>query len=521
MRAHRKEDLEIAAKSLFDVVIIGGGINGACLYHHLCNQGYRVLLADQGDFAGGTSQASVMMIWGGLLYLKNLDLRCVLKLSASRDRMIGAMKEWIRPQTFRIIPSRARNTAIVTTALYLYWLLSGFRRARPHSEKEFSELTFLDRSQFHKALEYEEGCVMPSDARFVLHWILPHRNEHQIALNHCGVEGGSYDRRSKEWSVQLYDSLIGREVVARTRLIVNAAGVWADSVNQQFEIQSEYKHIFSKGVFLGLKRNPEHTIPLILDTERQGDCMSFIPWGPVSLWGPTETRVNDLDEGFCVTPADVESLLQELNRNLAEPVGPDQIVSFRCGVRPLAVKRSFSKDCYPLELSRKYRIERNKELPWISIFGGKLTDCIVLAESVSHVVRDHLAPTLPCESQSRGISPEDCLHRREFESFPGLAETVPTPAWCYENELCGTLEDYLRRRTNISQWVERGGFGHFNENSAHLRTICRVFSCNHEASAETMLLQYQQKIHHQFDRVLSELREGKTVPGLKEYRYVS
>src|SRR4029453_7510057 len=130
--AHRKEELEIAAKSLFDVAIIGGGIHGACLYHHLCSQGYRVLLADQGDFAGGTSQASAMMIWGGLLYLKNLDLGCVLKLSASRDRMIGGMKEWIRPQRFRIIPGRERNTAIVNIALYLYWLLGGFRRSRPH-----------------------------------------------------------------------------------------------------------------------------------------------------------------------------------------------------------------------------------------------------------------------------------------------------------------------------------------------------------------------------------------------------
>lgn len=61
----RSIDLEIAQRETFDATIIGGGINGASLYHHLCQKGYRVLLVDKGDFAGGTSQASAMMVWGG------------------------------------------------------------------------------------------------------------------------------------------------------------------------------------------------------------------------------------------------------------------------------------------------------------------------------------------------------------------------------------------------------------------------------------------------------------------------
>ena len=88
----------------FDVAVIGGGINGVCLYHHLCEAGYSVLLLDKADFAGGTTQASGMMIWGGLLYLRTLDLGTVWRLSKARDRMLRDLNEWVKPCTFRYLP---------------------------------------------------------------------------------------------------------------------------------------------------------------------------------------------------------------------------------------------------------------------------------------------------------------------------------------------------------------------------------------------------------------------------------
>ena len=76
------------------------------LYHHLCRLGYRVLLVDKGDFACGTSQASAMMVWGGLLYLRNLDFLTVAKLSRDREAMIRSMGAEVSPTLFRYIPSR-------------------------------------------------------------------------------------------------------------------------------------------------------------------------------------------------------------------------------------------------------------------------------------------------------------------------------------------------------------------------------------------------------------------------------
>ena len=118
----RTIDLDMAQNEIFDVTIIGGGINGACLYHQLCRKGYRGLLVDKGDFACGSSQASAMMVWGGLLYLRNLDFMTVTQLSRDREAMIQNMGCEVSPSLFRYIPSRDTgwNKYLMAPALYFY-----------------------------------------------------------------------------------------------------------------------------------------------------------------------------------------------------------------------------------------------------------------------------------------------------------------------------------------------------------------------------------------------------------------
>ena len=85
---YRLAESDAAQSEIFDVAIIGAGVTGACLFHQLRQKGYRVLLADKADFAGGTSQASAMMLWGGLAYLRSFDLATVARLSLSREALV-------------------------------------------------------------------------------------------------------------------------------------------------------------------------------------------------------------------------------------------------------------------------------------------------------------------------------------------------------------------------------------------------------------------------------------------------
>lgn len=490
---------EAASETEFDVAIIGGGINGACLYHHLARAGLRTLLVDQADFAAGTSQSSAMMIWGGLLYLQNLRFPTVYKFSAARERMIREMRDWVEPCEFRYVPSGGRNGrgALVRAALELYWLLGLCRRSRPRTETEFAEQSFLADGETERSLVYEEAVVRPSDASFVCRWILPHRNENQVPLNYCRLDGGAYDRARGVWRLDLTDVLARQEFTARAKLTVNAAGVWTDQLNERFGIQSPYRHILSKGVFIGLKRPAQLTAPLIFDIRTGTDCMALIPWGPAALWGPTETFVERLEEGFAVQPEDVRYLLEELNRHLARSAGAADIISLRCGVRPLAVPRDYRLKGGTLALSRRTEVHQDGSVPWISIYGGKITGCIEVAESVTRRIVARLEPSVRVRSETTVESAAE-----SWESFPGLSEKVPSAARCAEGEMCYRLEDYLRRRTNISQWVPRGGLGRVNENVPHLDRLAAMFpDCG--TTASSAVAAYQQHIEREFDAVLA------------------
>lgn len=177
----------------FDVVILGGGINGACLLDALCRKGYRALPLDRGDFASGTSQASGMMVWGGILYLKNFDLRTVSQLSLDRDQMIEDMADWVSPLLLRYLRSvrAGRGKWFLYLVLWVYWLIGLGRRQKPRIDSASVERALLKDDVTKESLNYEEALLRSSDARFVQHWIFRHQGTGQVAMNYCEAICGS------------------------------------------------------------------------------------------------------------------------------------------------------------------------------------------------------------------------------------------------------------------------------------------------------------------------------------------
>jgi glycerol-3-phosphate dehydrogenase len=301
------------------------------------------------------------------------------------------------------------------------------------------------------------------------------------------------------WRLELIDTLDGTQTEARAKLVVNTAGVWTDKINDQFGIESPYKHVLSKGVFIGIARDPQHSVPLIFENrqDKQADCMVLIPWGPVALWGPTETLVTDLEAGYQVEPQDVQFLLGEINRHLVRPVALPDILSLRCGVRPLAVPRSFQPGGQTLDLTKSLRIHGNDDPPWISVYGGKITGSLDGARSVERFVMGYGFSA----SSSRGQAAES--PSPEWERFPGLTEPVVSARFSADHECCWSLEDYLRRRTNISQWIPRGGLGPKDNHLPHLLELARVFTDGSPTLAKIAVDAYRKKVEHEFDEVLA------------------
>jgi len=487
------------AQSVFDVAVIGGGINGATVYAELCRRGYRTLLAERGDFAGGSSQSTAMWVWGGLLYLSTLDFSTVVKLCASRDRLIDELPAWVRPAPNRLLVTpESRNGAwFLNFALWLYWGLGGVRRRMPLQQSEFPERRLFRDGHIANTLLYEEGSIVPSDTRFIARWILPWSGPDRPALNYCEVAGGCRDAADGQWRIELRDRVTGEETVARARWVVNAAGVWTDQLNERFGIETAWKHVFGKGVFIVLPRDPCHDTSLTLEN-RLDDFYSLIPWGPVALWGPTETVSPDPESGFVAEAGDVRMLLEELNRHLARPVGPEDIVALRCGVRPLAVKRSYRSDRYTLGISRRHVVARDAQLPWISLYGGKLSSCLSLGAEVADTIGLALAP-----AQRGAEAPRAAASQNGTERFPGLEQPVTSVGSAVKAEWCLTLEDYLRRRTNIAQWVPRHGLGRRGEHVERLAVMAEQFPGVDGVRGARALAAYEARVEREFDSVLS------------------
>jgi hypothetical protein len=134
-------------------------------------------------------------------------------------------------------------------------------------------------------------------------------------------------------------------------------------------------------------------------------------------------------------------------------------------------------------------VHPDRDLPWISIHGGKLTSCTAIAVAASHAIERRISiPRRPAPP----IKPAS--GKPQTEPFPGLTEPVLSAAWCAEREGCWTLEDYL----------PRGGFGSHNENTNHLEHVAAVFSGGDAQRAGAAVAAYRTKIECEFDRIIPE-----------------
>lgn len=485
-----------------DVVIVGAGINGAAVCHTLASQGYRVLLVDQGDFGSGTSQASTMLIWGGLLYLKNLELATVLALTRDRDRLVAERPGSVQARPLLYVHSGGPPRVVVESALAAYWVMGAGKRARPQRLDRYAEQAHL--AAAGPAYAIEEAALVTSDARFVLEWVLAAERLGADVRNHVRVDAIDAGESAAGWRLQLCDTLTGSVTDVQARMVVNAAGCWTDAVNDKAGLTSPWRHVFSRGVSLAFPRPAWHTRHLVLDS-LEGEVMTLAPWGPVSLWGSTDTLHDDLAEARRPADADVARLLRELNRHLRVPVDRSDVVSLRTGVRPVPVRHDARAPRTPASLTRHHRLHLDATRPWVSIYGGKLSGCLGLAADVCELVAQRVSP--------RGAAPGPHPPRDEAPqvttTFPTLEAPVVSAAWAAAHEHCTSLDDYLRRRTNIAQWVPCGGFG---VHGAHADTLERIALEIHDGDtglAERDLRAYWHQVC-ETDAVLAQARQPDT-----------
>ncbi len=375
----------------FDVLIVGGGINGAVAAASLAGRGARVALIDRGDFASATSQESSNLVWGGFKYLENYDIGLVRKLCMSRNRLMKAYPSSIQEIGFL---ASLGDTApfprwLAGAGAFAYWAIGNFRTAAPRmlSQPAIEQREpLIDTSNVIGGVEYADAYLKDNDARFVFGFVRSSLDLGGLAANYVSFEGA--ERAAGLWKASLRDVESGSTFSCTARVVVNAAGPFADPLNDSLGVRAPHRIVHSKGIHLVVDQlTPNDRVLAFFDDTRR--LFYVIPMGYRSVIGTTDTRIDDPTIG--VTDEDRIFLLEQINArlDLPAPLTTDDIISERCGSRPLVVKNDGDDqlDAEWTSLSRKHEIDVDHAQSVVTIFGGKLTDCLNVGEEIADAVK--------------------------------------------------------------------------------------------------------------------------------------
>ena len=523
MQLRRQNIEKLKSESrIFDVLIVGGGINGAVSAASLAGKGAHVALVDRGDFAGETSSNSSNLAWGGIKYLESYEFLLVNDLCKSRNQLMRNYPSMVKE--IRFLTTIAKGFRYPPFLVYLstlfYWLMGRFFTQGPNylSVKNLkAREPAINVDNAVGGFEYSDAYHFDNDARLVFSFIRKSMDYGCAAVNY--VESVGAERIDGLWHVTLRDTLSGEQFSVRSRALINACGPQVDSHNEMSQQKTEHRHLFSKGVHLIVDRLTEGNRILAFFAS-DGRLFFVIPMGDKTCVGTTDTQVNDPNVG--VSDEDRKFILGNINSllDLDKPLTQADIIAERCGVRPLVQEVSKLEEGAVadwVKLSRKHAIDSNAEDQHISIFGGKTTDCINVGNEVADLMRDmdidlpyfdfkwygedgeamrqefyHQAQAMQLDQYTVIGSSElltDRLWRRygsnalelldQIRREPKQAERLMKKAeylrceveYTQRQEMITKLDDFLRRRSKISQVVRHEDF----IESPGLREACEIF----------------------------------------------
>jgi len=395
MRCRSQELKNISGKQ-FDLCVIGGGATGAACALDAQLRGIRTALLEAGDFAGATSSASTKIIHGGVRYLeeaiKGADLQeyhVLVRALHERVRMLENAPHLTRKLEFLVPGYNWIDVAYLDVGLKIYDWLAGPGRISPSKylsrDETVKRMPELNRQGLIGSIAYADGQF--DDARYNITLVQTFTEAGGNALNHAKVTDFLRDSTIKLSGVVVADQLSDTTLTVNANVILNATGPVADSIRQLAAPSAHKRMRPSKGahILLPLDFLPTEDALLIPQTE-DGRVLFAVPWGGRLLVGTTDEEVTAGME-LVVTREDVEYLLRHLNRYLARPAKPADVVSGFAGARPL-VGSDDGGDTK--KLARDDVIEVDPASGLISIMGGKWTTHRAMAEDTIDRVQDSL-----------------------------------------------------------------------------------------------------------------------------------
>jgi glycerol-3-phosphate dehydrogenase len=372
-----------------DLLIIGGGVNGAGIARDAAGRGLSVLLCEQGDLAGATSSASTKLIHGGLRYLEYYEFRLVREALAEREVLLRAAPHIVWPMRF-VLPHVAglRPAWMIRLGLLLYDHLGGRRLLPGSSGIDLSRdpLGAPLAAGIDKGFVYSDCWVQ--DARLVVLNAMDAAAHGARILTRTECVAGH--RAGGLWDAELCDKADGSTRRLRARGLVNAAGPWvAELLTRRLGATVTKPLRLVKGSHIVVPKLFDHDHAYIFQNQDRRVVFAIPFEQDFTLVGTTEVEFSGDPAAARITTEEVDYLCAAVNRYLVRKVAPADVVWSYSGVRPLYDDAATSSSA----VTRDYVLELDAppgEAPLLTVFGGKITTYRKLAE---HALAK-LAPTI-------------------------------------------------------------------------------------------------------------------------------
>jgi glycerol-3-phosphate dehydrogenase len=365
----------------FDILVIGGGVNGVGAALDAAARGLKVALIEAQDIAAGTSSRSSKLIHGGLRYLEQYDFKLVREALHERELMVSTLcPHLVKPVGFLFpLTEKLKERTYVGAGLALYDALRGFQRALPWhkhlSQKQINEIApSLRHDLVTGAIKYFDAQV--DDARHTM--AVARTAARHGAIIATRVSAESLIREGKRVvGVNALDLETGKRVKIKAGATVMCAGVWSDQLHEQFELTPGYNVTMSKGAHIVVPGSAIKSDAGII-VKTPVSVLFLIPWADKWIVGTTDTPYEgDRAEPFA-TREDVQYILDQANRVLEPKLKAEEIIGVYAGLRPLVANK---KSATTTKLSREHTVDR-PAAGFVSIAGGKYTTYRVMAKDV-------------------------------------------------------------------------------------------------------------------------------------------
>ncbi len=468
----RKEQLDLLSQvKEFDILIIGGGATGLGCAVDAASRGYKTLLLEKYDFAKGTSSRATKLVHGGVRYLAQGNIRLVREALLERGRLLRNAAHVCNSLSFVVPSYKWWQKWYYGIGLWGYEFLSGNlslgKTTLLSQNKVLQLLPDLSVHNLSGAILYFDGQF--DDSRLAVNLAQTAIEQGAIVINYCSVIGFTKDGNIIN-GVKAKDAISGNEFEIKAKAVINATGVFADSLLQIAEGHSETTIAPSQGIHLVVEKHFfKGRAGMMIPKTDDGRVLFAIPWHDKLLIGTTDTPVDQITAEPKPLPEEIDFIIKHFNRYTASVISYKDVKSVFAGLRPLAKVSGTKKTAV---MPRDHVI---KVLPsgLIHVTGGKWTTYRSMAEhTVNKAMRYARLHISPCKTKHLKIHgskvdkiPDqlsvygtDALFiKRMMEDNISLSEKIH-PAypytkaevkWVIENEMAITVEDILARRIRL------------------------------------------------------------------------